>query len=302
MTSIFRTIWRTATGHPGRLSQVPAEDLAHALVDVCASYLQGKIATADNPDVYQVIIHAGAGAITDDAPHPAAATKADTRHSEPQTPAEPVPDVSAETPERMTASGQVPWPVWHPAWLDRCHVEDGPAISAAALQLIGCNATISTMVHDAAGNVLSVGRRTRTPSPAMRRAVRERDRHRCRFPGCESRRVDLHHIKFWSNGGETSQDNLILLCRRHHTIVHDKGYIITAGGQFHTRDGVLIPHSPPLPRGAGDIATSHDADVGCHTIVPPYSGERLNLHDAIFICFANAKVQADRRATLSPAA
>ena len=47
---------------------VPAEDLADALTEVCASFLQGKIATADNPDVYQVIIHAGAAAITEDAP------------------------------------------------------------------------------------------------------------------------------------------------------------------------------------------------------------------------------------------
>jgi hypothetical protein len=288
---------------PSRQAEaVPAEDLVHALVDVCASYLQGKIAAADNPDVYQVIIHAGAGAITQDAPHPADATDADTRHSEPPTAGEPVLDVPAETPDRMPAAVQAPWPVWHPAWLDRCHVEDGPAISTAALQLIGCNATISTMVHDADGSVLSVGRRTRTPSPALRRAVRERDRHRCRFPGCESRRVDLHHIRYWSNGGHTSQDNLLSLCRRHHRVVHDKGYIITARGEFHTRAGALIPYSPPLPRGAGDISTSHDADVSYHTIVPPYSGERLNLHDAIFICFANAKVQADRRARLRPAA
>jgi hypothetical protein len=269
-------------GQPGR---VPAEDLADALTDVCASYLQARIAAADNPDVYQVIIHAGAAAITDDTPGTDAPQPGDAA------------DVSAETPQHTAAAaGPAQWPSWHPAWPERCHAEDGPAISTAALQLIGCNATISTMVHDADGNVLAVGRRTRTPSPALRRAVRERDRHRCRFPGCESRRVDLHHIRYWSNGGHTCQDNLLSLCRRHHRVVHDKGYIITTNGQFHTREGKLIPHSPELPHGDGDIASSHGAAIAYHTIVPPYSGERLNLHDAVFICLANAKNRAERRA------
>jgi hypothetical protein len=89
-------------------TRVPAEDLADALTDVCAAFLQGKIAHADNPDVYQVIIHAGAAAITS--------------------------GVSAETRERMAAAaGQPRWPVTHPAREDRCHLEDGPAISPGTL-------------------------------------------------------------------------------------------------------------------------------------------------------------------------
>ncbi|HEY6792652.1 MAG TPA: DUF222 domain-containing protein, partial [Trebonia sp.] len=268
-------------------ARVPAEDLADALTEVCGSFLQAKITTADNPDVYQVIIHAGAAAITADAPG-----------------AESPPDVSAETTRaRMAAAAAQPrWPITHPAREDRCHVEDGPAISPSALQLIGCNATISAMVHDAGGTVLAVGRRTRTPPPALRRAVRERDRYRCRFSGCESRKTDLHHVRYWSNGGPTTLANLISLCRRHHTAVHDKGYTITPTGDFRTPDGALIPHSPQLPHPDGDITTSHDADISYHTIVPPHSGERLNLHDAIWICLANAELKAERRQQLSQAA
>ena len=200
------------------------------------------------------------------------------------------------------AAGQPRWPGTHPAREDRCHVEDGPAISPSALQLIGCNATISAMVHDASGTILAVGRRTRKPPPALRQAVRERDQYRCRFPGCQSRKTDLHHIQYWSNGGTTSLDNLTCLCRRHHTLVHDKGYIITSTGDFYTAQGVHIPHSPPLPHGDGDITTSHDADISYHTIVPPHSGERLDLHEAIWICFANAEIQAQRRQQLTQAA
>jgi hypothetical protein len=251
-------------GTPGQPASAPAEDLADALAEVCASYLQGKIATAGNPDVYQVIIHAGATAITGDQP-PAG--------------------VSAETPGPR-------WPVTHPACQDRCHVEDGPAVSPAALAYIGCNATISTMVHDADGAILAVGRRTRKPPPALRRAVLERDRHGCRFPGCESRKVDLHHIQHWAHGGQTSLRNMTSLCKRHHKLIHDKGYIITPAGDFYTPNGQPLPRSPALPQPAGDITTSHDAAIAWHTIVPPHSGERLDLHEAIRVAFHNAEVNA----------
>ena len=75
------------------------------------------------------------------------------------------------------------------------------------------------MLHDSAGKLLDLGRRRRRPNTALRRAARERDACRCRFPGCDSRRVDLHHIQYWSNGGRTTPGNLISLCslcRRRH--------------------------------------------------------------------------------------
>jgi Domain of unknown function (DUF222) len=243
-----------------------AQTMADALVAICAEYLQGKISKADNPDLYQVVIHAGAEAVTAD-------------------------DVPAQTPASL--------PVSHPAHRWRCHIEDGPAISPQALKLIGCNATVTTMVHDLAGNVLNVGRRTRKPPPGLRRAVRERDRYRCRFPGCESRRTDIHHITYWSNGGETKLSGLICLCKRHHTIVHDKDITIATtsdGFAFCTREGTLIAASPPLPPPAGDITTTHTAAITPSSIIPPNSGERLDLHHAIWIAFANARANAVKAA------
>jgi hypothetical protein len=165
--------------------------------------------------------------------------------------------------------------------------------------MIACNATISTMLHDAGGNVLGVGRRTRRPPAALRRAARERDRYRCRFPGCESRRADLHHVLFWANGGQTRLTNLICLCKRHHTIVHGKAIIIAAAGggfAFSLADGTPIPSSPPLPAsGPARITACHDAVITPSTIIPPHSGGRLDLHLAIWTCLANAKNQAARR-------
>jgi hypothetical protein len=192
------------------------------------------------------------------------------------------------------------FPETHPACPWRSHVEDGGPVDPATLQMIACNATISAMLHDANGSLLNAGRRTRKPPAALRRAVRERDRYRCRFPGCESRRVDLHHIVFWANGGQTSLENLICLCKRHHVLVHDKSIIISTGGgtfAFFLPDGTPVPSAPPLPGGSADgLKDSHDADLDWHTIIPPHSGERLDLQMAIWICFHNTKVQAQRRA------
>jgi hypothetical protein len=76
------------------------------------------------------------------------------------------------------------------------------------------------------GEPLSVGRKTRSIPPALCRALRRRDRG-CRFPGCENHRfVDAHHIEHWARGGETSMDNLVLLCRTHHRLVHEGGYFV----------------------------------------------------------------------------
>jgi 5-methylcytosine-specific restriction endonuclease McrA len=288
---------------PWQGERVAGEDLADAIVGICGGYLSGRVQTADNPDLYQVIIHAGTSAIAAE-PGPALPRPPGAGVSA-ETPVVPGSRVSAETPsgQAMAALKEsaplLVFPEGHPAWPWRCHVEDGQVIDPAVLRMIGCDATVSAMLHDAAGNVLNAGRRSRKASAALRRAVRERDHHRCRFPGCQSRRVDLHHIKFWANGGETKLENLICLCKRHHHLVHDKGVIIATtpdGFSFYLRDGKLIPDSPPLPGGSvGGLAASHAADITRRTIIPPHSGERLDLHEAIWVCFARAKVQAAKR-------
>jgi hypothetical protein len=299
----------------------PAENLADALVQVCADYLGARAAAADNPDTYQVIIHAGVRAITGTdpdtgteppaSPEPAAGTEPDTSPGQASVPGQTGVSgragVSAETPgpQRQAAAPQPAdasagtLPFWHPAHPDRCHLDDGPAITPAALALIGCTATISTLLHDLSGAIIDAGRRTRKPPPALRRALRERDQGRCQYPGCHSRRTDAHHIRHWANGGETKLANLISFCKTHHRLVHEKDHIIAAtaaGFAFYTKDGTPVPRSPQLPESPGDITTAHDAVITPTTIIPPHSGEHLNLSLAIWIAFANARIQADRRA------
>ena len=85
--------------------------------------------------------------------------------------------------------------------------------------------SVVPMRHGADGAVLDVGRKTRTVPPSIRRALQARDRS-CRFPGCTARRCDAHHVEHWIDGGATSLDNLVLLCRRHHRAVHEGGFAV----------------------------------------------------------------------------
>ena len=85
----------------------------------------------------------------------------------------------------------------------------------------------------------------------MRRALQARDR-RCRFPGCDNTRfLDGHHVRHWSQGGETNIDNLLLLCRRHHRLVHEHGCTIerdhSGRPHFTNAHGVRLDNVPLPP-------------------------------------------------------
>jgi len=272
-----------------------ATSLADALTGIAADFLGGKIATAANPDIYQVIVHVGPDALTTDPLQPAtpgdAADLGQPVHSGAATVGHhPVTDVPAGTsgaPVVVLCSG-------HAAHPRRCHLEDGPAISPGTAQRLACAATYTWMLHDHDGTLLDVGRRHRRPSPALRRAVRERDKYRCQFPGCHSRRTDIHHIRHWSRGGKTRLRNLISLCEAHHVIVHELGYLITQtsnGTYAFTRpDGTPMPASPPLPKATGDITSTHDAVITPDTVDTSYFGDRFDLHQTIWAHFANARL------------
>ena len=121
---------------------------------------------------------------------------------------------------------------------DDSHLEDGPRVTAVTSRRIACDCSIVPIKEDENGEPLSIGRRSRTIPPPMRRALRARDKG-CRFPGCTNTRfVDGHHIEHWADGGETSLDNLVLLCRHHHHLVHEGGFVCekSSGGEIRFRD------------------------------------------------------------------
>ncbi len=84
----------------------------------------------------------------------------------------------------------------------------GIHVSAETARRLACDAATVSMRHGPGGEILDVGRRTRTISPALRRALAARDRQ-CRFPGCRNVRCDAHHVRHWADGGRTALDNLV---------------------------------------------------------------------------------------------
>ena len=92
---------------------------------------------------------------------------------------------------------------------------------------------------------LNLSRKHRLVQPALRRALESRDRG-CRFPGCSHERwLDAHHVVHWADGGETSLGNTLLLCSRHHRLLHEGGFAIRADAngewQFQNAKGMKQP-------------------------------------------------------------
>ncbi len=118
----------------------------------------------------------------------------------------------------------------------------GP-IDAATVCRLACDASVTRVVLGPRSEPLDVGRRTAVVPPAIRRAVVVRDR-RCRFPGCDRPPpwCDAHHVTHWVDGGATSVDNLVLLCRRHHRLTHERFPLEMTDGRpvFRRPDGSVL--------------------------------------------------------------
>ena len=126
---------------------------------------------------------------------------------------------------------------------------DATVISAADARRIACTAGILPVVLGGRGEVLDIGRMSRKLTPHLRRALRQRDGG-CAFPMCDRppNWADAHHVREWQHGGETSIDNLVLLCRRHHVLIHHSRWEIRMVGglpQFHP-PAFIDPRRRPL--------------------------------------------------------
>jgi hypothetical protein len=112
----------------------------------------------------------------------------------------------------------------------QCEIEGFGPISRITAERMVCDCAIARLVIDAKGEILDLGRRTRTIPRRLRRAIRLRDQH-CQFPGCRAPAAwcDVHHLLHWLLGGETNLDNCALLCRRHHVAVHEGGWKLARG-------------------------------------------------------------------------
>jgi hypothetical protein len=116
-----------------------------------------------------------------------------------------------------------------------CEIEDGPPVHPETARRLLCTSRFQVMTEDARGEAIGLGRMSREPSAAILRQLRYRDRA-CRFPGCGSRRfTQAHHIVWWSRGGWTDLENLLLTCTFHHKLVHEFGWKVERDRQGEVR-------------------------------------------------------------------
>lgn len=135
------------------------------------------------------------------------------------------------------------------------YVDAGPSgipIANETAQRLACDAVRQTVVEDSKGVPLRLGRRTRTVPAYLFRLLKHRDKH-CRAPGCNrTRGLHAHHLVHWADGGATDLDNLILVCGRHHRLLHEHRWRIRGhpgtpeAVEFQQPYGrVITPYRPP---------------------------------------------------------
>jgi hypothetical protein len=123
-------------------------------------------------------------------------------------------------------------------------------IPAEMARRLACDAAITPILLGTESGQPRAGQTSRAISGSQRKALVVRDKG-CRFPGCDRPPAwtDAHHLKHWADGGEHVMENLVLLCRRHHRMVHEEGWqlVITDGDKIValTPDRFAIGSVPP---------------------------------------------------------
>jgi len=118
------------------------------------------------------------------------------------------------------------------------------------------------------------------------------DGERCRFPACTRvRKLHAHHVRLWSQNGTTDLANLLLLCSRHHSLVHAQGFQLQLRPDrsltVRTAHGVPVPHHPALPWHPAE-ELDHNGQITAQTLPPMVTGQRLDLGYAVAVLMQQA--------------
>ncbi len=180
----------------------PLRDAAfHGAIEAQLARLRQDPANAKVPFA-QLQVEAVVGAVSSDAP------------------GRRIPEVTVHVDHRSLCHGR------HETTL--CELSDGTPIPVATAQRLCCEAIISAVVVDPDGTVRELCAEQRTANRQQRRALRAMYRT-CAHPQCEVGfdHCRIHHIVWWSQGGETALPNLIPLCETHHHLVHEGGWSLS---------------------------------------------------------------------------
>ena len=120
-------------------------------------------------------------------------------------------------------------------------LEFAGVVPAATVQRLACDARVRRILLGPNSVVIDVGRARRLPSPAARAALRARSGG-CEWPGCDRpvAFTNAHHFVHWGHSGVSDVPNLVLLCYRHHRMVHEGGWQLARAER-----GLLLAIAPP---------------------------------------------------------
>jgi 5-methylcytosine-specific restriction protein A len=99
-------------------------------------------------------------------------------------------------------------------------LEDGSLLPRSTLDRWACDSAFGRVLMKGKSLPVDVGTISYTTTASQRRALVARDRG-CSVPGCKRRPrwCEAHHVVPWPEG-PTTLDNLILVCSRHHHLIH----------------------------------------------------------------------------------
>lgn len=167
-------------------------------------------------------------------------------------------------PERATVVVHVPAATLASGDDMGAHLADGTPLHPDVARRLVCDSRIEIAAYDEDDMRRLAGLRdaTREPRAALRRAVLERDGHRCTFPECGSRLgLDVHHTKGWTPTGITDIEELVTACRIHHKLVHEFDWTVSVapdGPEWRRPDG--SPYEPGAPPRDGPGAKTLDLE------------------------------------------
>jgi len=165
-----------------------------------------------------------------------------------------------------------------------CYIEKQVGLPVESVRRLSCSCKIVPVLTDGS-EPLNIGRSSRAIPPSIRRALTIRD-GQCMFPGCDCNKfLDAHHIIHWSNGGDTSMENLIEVCHYHHVQLHEGGYSVhrlaTGRLQFFKPDGAVLNPSPRTLN--SDDSLHNSAQATWHS-----SGDSMDYSIALNVIAASA--------------
>jgi hypothetical protein len=136
------------------------------------------------------------------------------------------------------------------------HLEDGgDALAGSVIDRAICDTGTVQITVDSCGNPLDAGREQRLFTTKQRLVLAVRDGG-CMWPGCRvpASFCEAHHADEWSSGGRTDADRGLLLCRFHHMLPHNAGWVIRREGK-----GPFVLHRPPGMPGEPIVLRSRSA-------------------------------------------